>query len=286
MIRTLPLLALVAALATAAVAWAAPARTIELSPSATSATWDGSGVTGVLVDVATDDTLLKLATGGSITVSLAEFGPTGEEDLDVEIFKSDASGEPQGEALIQGEEVGEETVTLKNLAAGDYLVRAYAFLGVEATYKGSVKFTPTAAAPAPAATPAPTTAPGAPAAPAAADAPPEARITKLARASKARRFKGFSGTAADDRGVARVEIAIVRKQGRKCTQLKGRRFVRLAKCGAPTAFAAAKGTTRWSYKPRARLKRGAYTAFARAVDSAGQRQGGYGKANKRAFRLR
>ena len=292
-----PLLAICALLVLAAVAFAAPARTIELSSSVTSASWDGSGVTGTpIADASVDDTLLKLSVGGSITVSATEFGPTGGEDIDINIFKADAAGEPEGDPIAEGAEGGEENVSVKNLKPGNYLVRAFAFVGVDATYKGSVKFVPAAGAAAPAepAPGSPAPAPGspspapsspAPAAPAA-DALPEAAITKIAKAAKAKKFKKFSGTASDDRGVAKVEVALVLKKGKKCTQLKGKKMVKLKKCTAPSAFNKAKGTAKWSFKLKKALKKGKYTVYARAIDSAGQKQGGYNPRNKRALKLK
>lgn len=282
------LLSVCALLVVAAVAFAAPARTVELSASKTSADWDGAGVTGApLFDASTDDTLLKLSVGGAITVTAKEFGPTGEEDLDLDIFMADAAGEPVGEPIAEGAEVGEETVSVKNLKPGDYLVRVFAFAGVDASYKGSVKFVPAAGA-----TAEPAPAPGAPGAPApqpaapAADASPEAAITRIAKSAKAAKFKKFSGTASDDKGVARVEVAIVLEKGRKCTQLKGKKMVRLAKCVAPSAFNKAAGTSKWSFELKKALKRGKYTVYARAVDSAGQVQGGFRPHNKKALKLR
>ena len=277
------LLAVSALLTFAAVALAVPARTIELS-TPTTATWDGSGVTGTpIADATVDDTLLKLAVGGAITVTTSDVGPTGQEDIDVYVYKADASGEPDGDPIAEGAEAGDETVSVKNLSPGDYIVRAFAFLGVDATYKGSVKFVPSAAAPAD-----PATAPGTPAAPAtpASDALPEAAITKLARSAKAKRFKTFSGTASDDKGVARVEVALVLKKGKRCTQLKGRKMVKLAKCTAPTAFNAAAGASTWSFKLPKALKKGSYTVYARAVDSAGQVQGGFNPRNKKSLKLK
>ena len=285
------LLSVCALLVFVAVALAAPARTIELSASKTSENWDGSGVTGTpLFDASTDDTLLKLSVGGSITVTAKEFGSTGEEDIDIDIYKATAAGEPDGEPIAEGAEAGEESVSVKNLKPGDYVVRAFAYVGVDATYKGSVKFVPAAGAAEPAPAPgAPAPQPGAPApqpAAPAADALPDAAITKIARSAKAKKFKTFSGTASDDKGVAKVEVAIVLKKGKKCTQLRGKKMVKLAKCAAPSAFNKAKGTSRWSFKLSKALKKGKYTVYARAVDSAGQTQGGFRPQNKNALRLK
>jgi hypothetical protein len=283
--RALPFLVLLPLLAFVAAAWAAPARTIDVGAAKPTATWDGSGVSGVLGAGPSDDTLVKLSDAGNLTVSVGEFGPTGEEDLDVDVFKADAAGEPVGNAIAEGQEVGEESVAIKNLKPGNYLVQVYAYVGADTTYKGGLKFVsaaPVEVAPAPG-SPAP--APGAN--PATTDQTPSAAITKLAKSSKAKKFRSFAGTASDDKGVGRVEVAIELKKGKKCQQLnKKGKLVKSKKCGAPTSFLLAKGTTSWTFKLKKALKKGKYTAYARAVDSAKQVQGGFGPANKKAFTLK
>jgi hypothetical protein len=64
------------------------------------------------------------------------------------------------------------------------------------------------------------------------------------------------------------------------------KFVKQAKCDAPTTWLLAKGTTKWSYKLKKKLKKGGYTVFARATDGAGQVQAGFTPANKRAFKVK
>lgn len=281
-------------LGASAVAIAAPDREAELSTAKAEFAFDGGPVFGgPLVSADDDDTLLKLAEPGGLVITANEPGPTGEEDIDLEFFAADAAGEPVGDAIAESQEGGtDETISVKSLKAGTYLVRAVGFIAVEGTYRGKVKFTPSgsaapaAPAPAPGATPAPGSPPSSAPAPAAADQRPDARLGKVARSYRASKLKGFRGTASDDRSVARVEVAVELKKGKKCTQMTSKgKFVK-AKCGGPTSFLAAKGTTTWTAKLPKRLKKGGYTVFARAVDGAGQVQGGYTSANKKAFKVK
>jgi hypothetical protein len=275
-------------LAAAAVAWAAPARTAELSETATVYEWDGGPVTGTPInDVSVDDTLIKLTAGGTVDVSFTDVPNPEINDLDMDFYKADSAGEPSGDPLFEAAEAGnDDRISAKNLKPGDYLIRVYGFTSFEATFKGKATFKP---APGPVEPPAnpeqPPASPQQP--PAAADATPVAKLGKVAKAVKAKRLKGFSGTATDDKGVARVELALVRRQGSKCQQLVARgKWAALAKCDGPSSFLAAKGTSKWSFRLSRKLKKGSYTVFAQAVDSAGQKQAGFSAANKRAFKVR
>jgi len=267
-------------LATVAVASAEPSRTSDLSAAAPFA-WDGAGVTGTpVVAVIDDDTLLNVVEDGKLTVTVSDADDTAF-DLDVYVYESNADGEAVGEPVVEGEEVGSDERVSKDVVTGFYLVRVTGWASLEGTYKG--KATLVAAAPAPAppgGTPPVSTAPTG-----TTDLLPEANLGKLPRA-KAKKTLVFRGTATDDKGVSRVELAIVRKSGSKCKQLTARgKFAPLSKCAAPSSFLKAKGTTRWSRKVKG-LPKGSYTAFARAIDTAGQKQGGYSAANRKAFKVR
>ena len=283
-----------------AVAWAAPDRTGVIDASTLEFKWDGGPVTGGgFASADDDDTLIEVKNegGGTLKVDFTEvFGG----DVDLEIYKSNASGEPNGDTIANDSTVepnGPSAGSVK-VAKGFYLVRAVGFPAAAATYSGTAKLTPAVA---PAADPAPTETPagggsggsgsgggstGAPA-PAATNAPPRALIGKLAKTVKAKKLKGFAGTASDDGGVAKVEIALELKKGKKCLQLTAKgTFAKSAKCGGPTTFLAAKGTTKWTFKLRKALKKGSYTLFARATDTSGQSQAGFTAESKRAFKVK
>jgi hypothetical protein len=270
-------LVLVAVLALAGVlalpAFAAPDRKTSLSATTTSFEWDGGPVTGTPVnDVDTDDTLLKIETPGSLKVETKEPDDTAF-DIDIWLYKSNAAGDPQGEPIKKAETGSAEETVTATVAEGYYLVHVLGFASVEGMFKGSAKLTPDTG--------------GTPQPGGATDAPPEASISKLAKSAKASKVKKFKGTARDDVTVARVDIALVKVKGSKCTQMTSNgKFAPVAKCDAPTKFLRAKGTTSWSYTLKKELTKGSYVLFARATDGAGQVQGGFGPASKRAFKVK
>jgi len=294
--RAFGALTVAASLTFAAVALAAPDRTAELSSAATVYEWDGGPLSGAIlgVDSDRDNTLVKLKDAGNLLIKLDKFSDQGgAPDFDIRLYNANADGDPDGEAI--GEAIAsdseQESLSVKNLKPGDYVIEVNAFLTVEGTFHGKATLTPAGGAAAPSsggsATPAPsgTPAPGATPTPppaTAADQTPDAKIRRIAK-----KPKSFGGTASDDKGVRKVEIALQLKRGSKCKQLtRGGTFAKQAKCDAPTKFLAAKGTTKWSFKLRRKLKRGGYTLFARATDSAGQVQAGFTRANKRAFKIK
>jgi hypothetical protein len=265
--------ALLLAAGVAAVAFAAPNRTGTLSAASTTYSWDGGPLSGAVVLVEDDDTLLKLDAGGDLAVAIEGPGD-GLTDLDLYLYASDASGTQGKELKSAATGSDSEKVSVTGLEPGYYLARTESFTALKAMYKGKATLTPSG----PAAAPGPV---------AATDTPPDATIGKLAKSSKASKLKKFSGTAKDDKGVKKVEIALVKKQGAKCTQMTASgSFKALAKCAAPTSFLAAKGTTSWSYKLKKALKKGSYELFARATDNAGHKQQGFSPKSHKAFKVK
>jgi hypothetical protein len=269
------------ALVAATVAWAAPDRSADLSAATTSYSWDGGPVTGTPVnDVEVDYTLVKVADAGTLDVTIKE-ASLEEADLDLEVYRADAAGEPSGDPLAEAANGGsDEQVSVKNLKPGTYLIRVIGWLAVETTFKGEAKLKPSTVITTPAA------GPEEPPVQVQTDDTPVAAIGKLAKKAKPKKLKGFKGTASDDKGVARVEVALMHRKGSKCRQLTtGGGWAKAEKCDAPTSFLAAAGTTSWSFKLAKKLAKGDYTVFAQAVDSAGQKQAGFGPTNKKAFKI-
>jgi hypothetical protein len=134
----------------------------------------------------------------------------------------------------------------------------------------------------------PATPPGVPAGAGAADKPPQAVIKRNGLRSKKASKRRAVGTAKDDHQVARVEVAVVRKRGGNCRELlrNGKRFGGSHRCRRPRSFLVAHGTTKWSFKLRARLKKGYYVVYARAIDNAGKQQVSFGTKSRRPFRVR
>ncbi len=268
-----------------AVAIAAPDRVAELGGQTPVYEWDGaaSGADGG-VDADTDNTQVKLKEGGSLQINLSKFEePVGTgADFDIRVYKADGAGDPEGDPLGESIDADSEKDALKvTLKAGSYVVVVNGWVTFEGTFHGKLTFTgaggtgPTG--------PSGPSGPSGPTGPTGTDTPPDARASK----PKGKKPKKFRGTASDDKGVSRVEIAVQTRKGSKCKQLLiSGRFGAQAKCDAPTSWLRAKGTTKWSFKLKKKLKKGAYTLFARATDSAGQVQAGFTPANKRNFKVK
>lgn len=278
--------ALLVTLAAAAAAWAEPARTTALSSATPIFEWDSGGITGTPLgeQAVNDDTLIELTEAGTLGVVTSDADDTAV-DVDVQIYKSDATGEPQGEPIVSGEEGGpDESVSAKNLKPGHYLVRIFGWASVDGHVHGKATFKASAPPAEPA--PDPGTTPQLPAGDGTDDTP-VAKLGKVAKKIKAKKLKRFAGTASDDRAVAKVEVALVRKKGSKCYVMTSKGgYAKLDKCSAPTIFNDAEGTTSWSFALPKKLKKGSYTVFARATDSGGQVQAGYSAENRRSFKVK
>ncbi len=131
---------------------------------------------------------------------------------------------------------------------------------------------------------------------------PDSNINRV-RSQKARKLKKITGTASDPEGqLAAVEIAVVAVQGgakatakrvKRCLNLQRNGKLKRKKAGkrgrcAPAKFLRAKGTAKWTYKLKRRLRKGKYVVYARAVDKAGKKETKFSKAdrNRVAFKLR
>jgi methionine-rich copper-binding protein CopC len=278
--------ALTLALGAAAVAWAEPNRTVEMTAAAPIFEWDSDAITGTPVnDVSVDDTLIKLTEAGELKASISD-PDDGAQDIDMELWRADAAGETQGDDPItdSATDGNDEAVSAKNLKPGTYLIRLYGFISFEGHVKGKATFVSAAPAePAPSGTPAPAPLPAG----GGEDATPDAKLGKVAKTVKAKKLKRFKGTASDDKAVAKVEVALVRQKGKQCYVMTSKGgYAKLEKCSDPTIFNDATGTTSWSYALPKRLKKGSYTVYARAIDSAGQTQAGFGPDNRKAFKVK
>jgi hypothetical protein len=119
------------------------------------------------------------------------------------------------------------------------------------------------------------------------DLPPQAVIKKNGlRARKAKRRRA-TGIAHDDHQVVRVEVGVVKKRRNRCRELLASgKFSKARRCRRPRSFLLAKGTTKWSFKLRTKLKRGYYVVYARAIDNSGRQQTSFGTKSRRPFRVR
>lgn len=255
---TLLIAAGIAALSLAPAAQAEPVQNSTLTAAAPEFKWEGAVNASVIGDKALDaavpcgaghyceEILLKTESAGKIAVAISSSDPNAV-DLDLYLHESDASGK-KGKQLGASETFSPNDAVSATAKAGAYYLALVDYRTCAGcTYAGVATLKPSAA-PAAAVTAPVTTAPATPAAPA--NAAPKAAITKLAKKVKASKLKGFTGTASDDAGVAKVEVAVT----------KGK---------AAPAFKAAKGTSSWSFKLGKKLKKGTYTVHVRATDAAG-----------------
>ncbi len=249
----------------AALAQAAPSHKADISSAAPKFEWDGGPLLGAVVLGDVDDTLINLTTGGSVTITTKDTS-AGDPlaDVDLLLYKSNDAGEAQGDAIGESLQAGSDEKITKDLEPGKYLVEVQAFTGLQATYKGT--FTLDTSTP-----PADPGAPGAPTTPGATDQPPTSKISAPGTKARSRSLKVLKGTAADDKGIKRVGIAVVKISGKKCTALTASgSFKKLATC-APTSYLKATGTTAWSFKLKKPLPKGKYALYVLPVDSAGQK---------------
>ena len=105
-----------------------------------------------------------------------------------------------------------------------------------------------------------------------ADASPP--TAKLSKATAKRRKLRLRGRASDPgcSSLARVDVAISRKAGRRCRFVTSAgRLTKARKC-KKRVFLRAKGTATWTLRVKRKLPRGRYTIAVRATDRAGNRQ--------------
>lgn len=271
MTRIAALLTVACCLALATVAFAEADRQVAFDETTTKLEWSGTGSgAGLPGPVAfqptacdepghdCDYTLVHAKVPGTLLVTLT---PEAGVDVDLFVIRSDSKGSDNDDQLASSTSIldAPEEVSVK-LKPGFFLIRADFYTAASGSFDAVATFKPEVAeVPAPG--------PGVPGP--AVNAPPQSKVVKASKT-------GFSGTASDDAGVAKVEVGVLMKAGSKCKQLtRSGAFKPVAKCGQPTVFLPAKGTTKWSLKLRKALKKGSYAVFSRATDSAGAVQSGF-----------
>src|SRR5919198_609309 len=117
-------------------------------------------------------------------------------------------------------------------------------------------------------------------APGPSDSPPLSHIALRSPIVVARSWRTISGTATDDRAVARVQLSIVRRvridSRLRCRALTARgrwqTYRPLGRVCKPRFLLPTRGTATWSARLERRLPTGTYTVTSRAMDSTGQRE--------------
>ena len=130
---------------------------------------------------------------------------------------------------------------------------------------------------------------------------PHSRIKGLKSKVKAKKLKGFHGTASDNDGVARVQIALVgfkggahvaaKKRG-TCLLLQSNGKLKSSKADSKNRctkrkWLAAKGTASWTFKLKKKLPKGSYVLFSRAIDRKAKVESHFSakRGNRVAFKL-
>jgi hypothetical protein len=267
--RTLTRFGLVAVLtlALAGSAHAQANQTGTLSSSSTSYKWSGpigTGITtfsgmglpgcGTPIIHDCDYTLLHVTTPGKVTVKTSAASSPTTVDVAIQIYASDASatqGKPKAAAdSTGGSNEAVETAAFTSDAPDAYWLVQVDYLDVVGgNYDGEATLQPGEGIEA-------------------ATVPPTIKIASPKKSVKSKAFKSISGTAADDTAVAKVEVAVLSGKGSSCKSMTSKGSFKKAKCAEPT-FLAAKGTTKWSYKLKKKLKKGSCVVLVKATDDAG-----------------
>jgi hypothetical protein len=261
-IRLLPL-AVAIALATAGPASAAPDRSATLSASSTDFKWTGQigvGVTALTTFHDTypcnmpahtcDFTLLHVTAPGKVTVKTSANASPNTLDIDLWVYNSDASG-TKGKQKAMSAATGanpNEQVAFTVEEPGYYLVEGEYDISAGGTYEGEAKLEPGVGLEV--------------------NTAPTIKVSSPKKKAKSKSFKTISGTATDDSSVTKVEIAVLKGKGSSCQTMTSSGKFAKAKCTAPK-FLAAKGTAKWSYKLKKKLKKGTYLVLVRASDDGG-----------------
>jgi Bacterial Ig domain len=260
-------LAVAIVLASTGTAAAAPDRSGTLSASSTDFKWTGKIGAGVTVLTTFHDsplpcgspghdcdfTLLHVTTPGKVTVKTSSSNPL-SPDLDLYVYVSDANG-TRGKAKgmsAASSPTPNEQFAFTAEEPGYYLAEADYTVMLGGDYEGEAKLDPGVGLES-------------------ANTPPTVKIASPKKKVKSKSFKSISGTASDDSSVTKVEIAIVKGKGSSCQSMTAKGSFTKAKCTAPK-FLAAKGTTKWSYKLKKKLKKGSYLVLVRASDDGGATQ--------------
>ena len=204
-----------------------------------------------------DYTLLNVTDPGTLKVKVSSTDPK-TVDAQVLLYVSDAGG-TKGKRL-QAADSSSPTpneALAAEIEAGYYLIEFDYEDAVLGNYDGEATLVPGEAPP-------PEPAPG----PANTAPKPLISSPKSGKKVSRKKLKGFSGTASDDKGLTKIEVALFQTKGSKCKALTAKGTFKSAPCDTPL-YLAAKGTTKWSFKLRKKIPKGKYLLVARATDNEG-----------------
>ena len=270
------LLVLCSSLAFPAAASAAPKidRAVILSAASPDFAWDGEQAQAAApqqsaqgfdpnmcsknADYYCDITLVRLealaGTTASVEFAIKSFNPA-FADFDLSIFKSNAAGEP-GEQVANGGSLSaagqEETVPVKEMEPGYYLVTVSYYFSPNATFKGTIKASGITAEAAP--PPAPARAEPAPVT----EALPLRAATALGSARRATRKRSLAVKATATAAITNLSLALRDARGR------------IVATGRVAQFAA--GSRALRLKVTRKLFRGTYSLVAIGIVDGAKRQ--------------
>ena len=142
-LRALPLLLLVLFLLPTP-AGAAPVQSGSVSAASPTFTWSGGPLSGGNLagepcgtTHQCEDILLHVGDAGELEIAWKASSPSDQGWLNMSLYKSDAEGNAQGEAVAGTGAFDNQGALLATVEAGDYVVRAEALLAVAATYDGT-----------------------------------------------------------------------------------------------------------------------------------------------------
>lgn len=266
------------ALVAAAPASAEPDYSTTLNASTTEYKWEGGPASGFVVLTPSeipcdspgihdcDQILIHTEVAGGLTITTAATSPNAP-DVDLRLYKSDATGKQGAELATSGNTGSDESVSTNAVAGGYYLAEVDHAINAGGTYEGVAKLKPKDPGAGGGGGTPPSGGGGQPSG----DNAPAVGIQRFASKVKSKKLKGFAGNASDDKGVSKVQLALVNVKGKKCKEMKSTKgkFSK-ANCKAPKFFLTASGTDKWQLKLKKKLKKGSYVLYARAVDTAGQ----------------
>jgi predicted acyl esterase len=144
-LRALPLLLLLLLALLPATTSAAPVQTGSVSLASPTFTWDGGPLSGGNIagepcgtSHQCEDILLHVGDAGQLEIKWKASSPSDQGWLNMSLYKSDAEGNAQGDAVASTGAFDNQGALLATVEAGDYVIRAEALLAVAATYEGTV----------------------------------------------------------------------------------------------------------------------------------------------------
>src|SRR5688572_14695174 len=129
-------------LSMAPAATAAPVQSGSLSAASPTFAWQGGPLSGASLvgepcgtTHQCEDILLSVGDAGDLEIKWKASSPSDQSALFMSVYKSDAEGNTEGDALVDGGAFGSEGAVKTRVEARYYVVRVGAFASAAATYE-------------------------------------------------------------------------------------------------------------------------------------------------------